>query len=169
MVSLRKIVFGYLISFLLFISSLVFSQSNKSFLGFIPDNSKNEKKLENIKKYIEFGNENWDDQFTGVNALNKSANSVITAGKDFYVCGSFTKIGNENYNCIAKWTSGTGWSKIGEGFPYAVLQIKIINDILYAGGEFGAHYGVSGKYISVWDGNKWSIPGGGVDNNVLYF
>jgi hypothetical protein len=114
-------------------------------------------------------NTNWDDRFTVNNGLNTYGQAIAINGNDIYVGGKFTKAGGKIANYVAKWDETNGWSNVGEGFSYLVLRLAYIDNLLYAGGEFGPHYGVQGSYISIWNGNKWNVPSGGVDNNVASF
>jgi hypothetical protein len=156
-----------MIIFIIF-SNLSFSQSNNG-----RNNSKNEKnniiRINNPDKKIISDDENWDNIFTSGNSINGCGTTIAINGNDIYVGGKFSKAAGLIADNIAKWNDNTGWSNVGEGFPYLMTRLTCIDNLIYAGGEFGPHYGVQGAYISIWNGNKWSIPSVGADNIVASF
>ena len=165
--NLKKI--GFFLFLFIFFSGLSFSQPKES-LKVLPPLKSSQNLTEKIVNDISlYGDESWDDQFYAGNVPNRSSECVSINGSDVYIGGRFTKAGNVICNYVAKWNPVSGWSNVGEGFAYTVLQLKTIDNNIYAGGEFGDHYGVQGNYISVWDGINWSVPDYGTDNIVCAF
>lgn len=58
----------------------------------------------------------------------------------------------------------------GRAFSYYLNEIdelKVINDILYIGGEFQNVVATQANNFVQWDGEKWGIPGQGVSGSLL--
>ena len=89
---------------------------------------------------------------------------VITLNNELYAYGVFDSINHIYYNSIAKW-DGQNW--ISLGFPYrftgdtpSILCLAMYNNELYAAGAFSDSNNQMVN-IAKYDGNSWSIVGGG--------
>lgn len=108
----------------------------------------------------------WDS--IGVN-FKGGFRGVITLNNELYVYGTFDTINHIYYNSIAKW-DGQNW--ISLGFPYKFTGstpdigcLAMYNNELYAGGGFSddSYQMVN---IAKYDGNTWSIVGGGFHGSM---
>jgi hypothetical protein len=84
---------------------------------------------------------------------------AFDASRNLYAGGSFSKIGAENANNIAKW-NGSSWSPLGSGLGTAVTDR--VDDLvfdssgnLYACGSFNSGWSAA-KGLGMWNGSTWS-------------
>ena len=120
----------------------------------------------------------WDGStFTSLGTgLNGQANVVAVDKNDnVYVGGVFTVAGGITVNGIAKW-DGSAWSALGSGISgyfsggmaSQVLAITVDNtNNVYVGGDFLTMDGVAVNGIALWNGQKWSALGNGVNHQVF--
>lgn len=92
--------------------------------------------------------------------LNGTVKTMCVFQNHLYVAGKFKpQDGNVGYN-IQKW-DGVQWSDVGGGIvgnndsDAYVNQIKVIDDKLYAVGNFKKAGGVIANNLAVWDGTNW--------------
>jgi len=92
--------------------------------------------------------------------LNGTVKTMCVFQNHLYVAGKFKpQDGNAGYN-IQKW-DGIQWSDVGGGIvgnndsDAYVNQIKVIDDKLYAVGNFKKAGGVIANNLAVWDGTNW--------------
>ena len=93
-----------------------------------------------------------------------------------YVGGSFTAITNEGdaFNNIARWNeyihdniiSCGSFSYVGDGFDDTVYTLEVLDNNLYAGGDFLNSGSTAVNHIARWDGNSWSALGPGLNDSV---
>ena len=96
-------------------------------------------------------------------------------GSELYVGGSFTQIGAQPVNRVARWT-GTTWAPLAGGItdpsspftaPY-VIDLQTFDDgtgpALYATGCFPRAGTVSASNIAKWNGTTWQPVGGGLND-----
>ncbi len=57
-------------------------------------------------------------------------------------------------------------SALGSGTDDRVRALSLLDDDLYAGGDFQTAGGAPASFIARWDGSAWSDVGGGVDGSV---
>lgn len=73
---------------------------------------------------------------------------------ELIVAGDFTLAGGVRANNIARW-NGTRWAPLGDGFPYIVYALAILDGKLIAGSQS-------------WDGTRWTpMVEGGPPGNIL--
>ncbi|NOT30808.1 MAG: HYR domain-containing protein [Planctomycetes bacterium] len=93
----------------------------------------------------------------------------LGGGQALYAAGSFTGLGSESANRIAKW-DGSSWSALGSGMNNDVVALAVFDDgggpALYAGGTFTTAGGVPANRIAKWNGSSWSALGGGLSGIV---
>ncbi len=100
-----------------------------------------------------------------VKALAISASGVV------YVGGTFTSAGGDPaISYLARWSSVTGWSKVGNGVNGAVYALAIrqngATEELYVGGALTQVGGsINCKYAGLWAGS-WSCVGSGTNAAV---
>jgi hypothetical protein len=96
------------------------------------------------------GDEGWDDRF-GPPGANGNVYAIAVRGRELFVGGRFTAIGNAVARNIARWNSMTkDWSEIGGGLGRDVHVITIGDSgEVYAGGYFAAS-GNNG-FVARWD------------------
>jgi hypothetical protein len=89
-----------------------------------------------------------------------------------YAGGRFTRAGNVDANCIAKW-DGTKWSGWGSGmrnsnsvYPEVRTLLLDRSGYLFAGGFFETVADVTAPCIAKWDSNTWSALSGGTNGTV---
>lgn len=110
---------------------------------------------------------------SAVQALAVHAND---AGSALYVGGRFSQAGDVPASCIAKW-DGSHWTALGGGVSLAGSNlfsgVSAIaghwidgSPTLFVGGDFVVADGVGGRNVAKWDGDEWSILGGGTDGPV---
>ncbi|MCI0629426.1 MAG: hypothetical protein L0Y44_02080 [Phycisphaerales bacterium] len=84
--------------------------------------------------------------------------------------GSFTLADNVSANAIARWTGSTFQSfgsGMSGGVPYTdVSALLVINNDLYAGGDFTHAGGAPAGNVAWWSGAAWSSMGGGLPGEV---
>jgi hypothetical protein len=90
--------------------------------------------------------------------MSGDVNALCVYNGLLYVGGDFSKAGNVNTNCIAKW-DGTTWSSVGGGIPTYVTSLVVYNNELYAGGNFTTAGGVTAHNIARWNGTSWAAVG----------
>jgi len=98
---------------------------------------------------------NWTDQTAGVTSL-------VTDGVKLYIGGSFTHIGNIEYNCLAAW-DGKKFSRLeendragvtaSEDYKLLVSGLLIKDSLLIITGYFDSISGISSRNLSLaqWD------------------
>jgi hypothetical protein len=106
--------------------------------------------------------------------LNGQVTALAISGSNVYAGGAFSVAGGSAGDYIAKWNGAT-WTALGSGlgrddqfsspFPY-VYALAVVDNILYAGGDFTTAGGIAAKYIAKWDGTNWSAMGSGMNNRV---
>lgn len=122
---------------------------------------------------------NWDG--SSWSALGKGMNASVStltvfddgsgSGPELYAAGSFTAVGGENANRIAKW-DGAAWSPLGTGMNAVVGTLAVFDDgsgggpALYAGGNFTTAGGVDANRIAKWDGSSWLPLAAGMNDWV---
>ena len=122
-----------------------------------------------------FSDANW----VGFDDLPGADGTVTATAVDgqgnLYIGGVFTKVGNTDAHCIAKW-DGRQWSTLGGGMDYGVQGFAFSADgSVYASGAFIWATNTDGTPVTVygiakWDGERWSGLGGGVTGGVFgYF
>ncbi len=94
---------------------------------------------------------------------------------NLYAGGRFTKSDTLTLNGIARW-DGQQWHALGAGLEKEFdlgHSTAIVWDLeidktgnLFVGGDFTAVDNILTRGIAVWDGDKWEVPGGGVDKVV---
>ena len=126
----------------------------------------------------------WHQVGGGVPSTYRSVQSqevkcLVSSGRDLFVGGEFTQVGNILALNVAKW-DGRKWSALGQGVGYKfenydnvfsafgwVESLAVVNKRLYAGGVFDRAGGVPAQSIACWDGRKWSNVGGGMSDGSL--
>jgi hypothetical protein len=89
--------------------------------------------------------------------------TIVCAGNDLYVGGSFKKAGNLAVNNLARW-DGTNWNAVGGGvLGGTVRTLAWHKGELFVGGSFTNAGGLTVKYVASWNGAAWSDLAGGVD------
>ncbi|MGD8454012.1 MAG: immunoglobulin domain-containing protein [Phycisphaerae bacterium] len=95
-------------------------------------------------------------------------------GPALYAGGSFTEMGGQTVNHIAKW-NGTEWSPLGDGLGSSYVYVNafaVADDgsgdgrALYVAGAFEQAGGVEVNNIARWDGQTWSDLDLGTDGEV---
>ena len=93
-----------------------------------------------------------------------------------YAAGTFTSVGAQSCNRIAKW-NGTQWQPVDVGVNGTILAMAVYNNELYVGGQFSTAGGPSSTALNIarWNGSFWSalspdgVSGGNpVGVNSLY-
>jgi hypothetical protein len=89
---------------------------------------------------------------------------VTTLNGELYAYGAFDSINHIYYNSIAKW-SGQNWIPLGFPFRFdgdtpSITSLITFNNELYVGGAFSD---VTPHMVNIakYDGNTWSVVGGG--------
>lgn len=113
----------------------------------------------------------WDARFGGDLGIPQDlVRAVAVSGRDVYVGGSFTRIGTNSFNRIARW-DGTRWWPLGEGVygsgGVEVFAIAVRGTNVYAGGFFDVAGDTNATRIARWDGERWHPLGSGIENRVL--
>ncbi|MCP4412089.1 MAG: hypothetical protein GY808_05925, partial [Gammaproteobacteria bacterium] len=117
----------------------------------------------------------WNGQYWSSLGNGISGGEVFTITineNDVYVGGTFTHADGIEANRIAKWDINTqSWQSIGTGVGSSatdqVRSIAIVNDTVYAGGNFSrAGSDSTIKNIAYWNGITWNSMGDGVNNAV---
>jgi hypothetical protein len=83
-----------------------------------------------------------------------------------YAGGSFTEVGGNTVNYIARWNGSDAWLPLGSGMNNTVSCLIDFNGQLVAGGSFTAAGGNPANRIAVWNGTTWSALGSGMDGTV---
>lgn len=98
--------------------------------------------------------------------------ALAASGNDLYVGGRFESAGGQPAASIARWNIVTQtWSTLGSGMTRvlgtaSVRAISVYAGVVYAGGDFDHAGGVPANHVAAWDGNGWSQPGEGFDDDV---
>ncbi len=107
--------------------------------------------------------------FGGVRALHTHDEG---GGTLLYAGGEFTTAGGANARGIARW-DGTFWFSLGTGVSGGGARVEAMTtfddgtgSVLIAGGSFTAAGGHPAFNVARWDGNSWSMLGGGVTGIV---
>jgi len=112
--------------------------------------------------------DNWDTQF-GLPGADGPIYSIVLAGSEVFVGGSFTQIGGTRATNVAKF-DGSNWVALDGGlsggiFP-VVLALAFWNGELYAAGSFDRADDLPVSRIARWDGDSWKPLGAGVSGIV---
>ncbi|WP_210485769.1 T9SS type A sorting domain-containing protein [Rufibacter aurantiacus] len=107
-------------------------------------------------------------------AANGYIRKFLVHKGELYVAGSFTKIGHDRVENIARW-NGKNWVPLAGGLNGANINDMVtIGDDLYVGGSFSVtdvdDWSV-GSHVARWDGQKWHALGrgvGGYQNSEVY-
>lgn len=98
--------------------------------------------------------------------------AIAVDGSDVYAGGVFPIAGDVDVKNIARW-DGSKWNRLGNpggnnGVNNSVYAIAVGgNGEIYVGGDFKVAGGVVNvNNIAMWDGSRWSNPGGGVNGTV---
>jgi hypothetical protein len=95
--------------------------------------------------------------------------TVLVAGSDIYIGGSFSRVGGVAARNVARW-NGTSWSALDDGVTGpsqpVVSALAFRNGMLFAGGRFAQAGDVAANNIAVWDGARWSALGDEITNGV---
>ena len=109
------------------------------------------------------GDEYWQNGF-GLAGTNGIVYTVLRAGSDIYIGGTFSTVGNIVARNVARW-DGTRWSSLGTGANNGVKggfvkAMAVIGTDVYLGADasFILSNGVSGAIVK-WDGSTWSTVG----------
>ncbi len=109
--------------------------------------------------------------------LNRSVNALLLDNEGFlYAGGNFDSAGGIKSKSIAKW-DGKKWSPLGSGLNvkgndggnYVAKLAFDKKGRVIAGGVFDSAGGVAVHYLAMWDGNRWSSMGQGMDALVSAF
>jgi len=96
--------------------------------------------------------------------------SIVVAGTDVYVGGSFTEAGEIAASNVARWNSGTNeWAALGDGVDGNVLTMAFSSNKLYVGGGAITSAGsVDVAKIAVWNvsNGSWGALGSGVADGI---
>lgn len=128
--------------------------------------------------------ESWSAEFInpvfGSPTFGASVTAVAASGTDYYIGGSFTRIGNIldgagslAANGIARW-DGRQWHPLGSGVEEfvnplldgTVHAIAVHGSDVYVGGTFTVAGGAPASRIARWDGNQWWPLGPGLNGAV---
>lgn len=94
-------------------------------------------------------------------------------GPALYVGGAFQRVAGVAATNIVRWT-GQKWEAVGPGLqakqpggpPYRVAAMTVFDDgtgaALYAAGRFDFAGSVPAANIARWNGQNWTVPGGGI-------
>ena len=86
-------------------------------------------------------------------------------GEALYAAGTFTRLGAELHDRMARW-DGQAWSSLGAGLDGEVGALLPFNDgsgeKLYAAGSFDHAGGIVASSIARWNGATWEPVGGGI-------
>lgn len=80
---------------------------------------------------------------------------------DLIACGWFDEAGGVPTSYIARW-DGSNWSEVAGGFDNYVWSVAVIDEVLYAGGDF-----FEPNHIARLGKDGWESMGQGIDGNVL--
>jgi hypothetical protein len=83
-----------------------------------------------------------------------------------YAGGSFTEVGGNTVNYIARWNGSDAWLPLGSGMDNTVSCLIGYNGQLVAGGQFTTAGGNPANRIAAWNGTTWSALGSGLDGSV---
>jgi probable HAF family extracellular repeat protein len=106
------------------------------------------------------------------NGVNQTV-YTLAAGPSgpLYVGGNFSEARGVAVNNLAQW-DGTNWASLGFGTtnglngPVYSLMVNSAGNLI-AGGSFNQAGGLPVTNIALWDGQKWSALGSGVNGQVL--
>jgi hypothetical protein len=98
-----------------------------------------------------------------VPANGNGVNALAVQGNDVYVGGGFRAASylGPTYTNIVRYDT-FDWVPMGAGVNSNVNALAIIDDKLYAAGQFTKAGGLSVNRIAMWDGTDWFNVGGGV-------
>jgi Domain of unknown function (DUF5122) beta-propeller len=104
----------------------------------------------------------WDDVGGGfASQYFPSVKDLALFDGDLIACGWFDEAGGVATDYIARW-DGTSWSAVDGGFDNYVWSLAVIDDMLYAGGDFYDH-----SHIARLGVDGWETMGLGIDGSVL--
>jgi len=149
------------------VKSLAFAGNGDLFLGgFFPDAGG----VANTKNLAGYDGTN----FYSVGEPNGSVNALARSvdGSAMYIGGLYTKIGSDDFNNIAKYTTSTAtFSALGTGVDGAVNSIDTMtNGHVVLGGTFRYAGGTLVNFVALWTGSQFENMGGGTNGfvNVVY-
>ncbi len=109
----------------------------------------------------------WESLGAGVSGGSPvRINAIAVYRGELVVGGTFTTAGSSPANNIASW-DGSQWKSLGTGMVGTagltfVNALAVLNDQLYAAGEFVSAGGVTANGIARWDGDSWHALGTGL-------
>lgn len=80
--------------------------------------------------------------------------------------GSFVRADGVPLNRIA-YFDGSIWQPIGDGLPFTVRALAVMNGQLFAGGQLYSDAGGAARYVHRWNGTAWERVGDRFNNYVL--
>jgi trimeric autotransporter adhesin len=106
----------------------------------------------------------------GHNGLTGTINDIRLAGIGLYVTGSFSDIGGDLMNNIARW-DGQGWHSIEQpdgavGVNSTGRVLAVDGEQLYVGGSFVEAGGIPVNRVGRWNGSQWASIGEGDENGL---
>lgn len=93
------------------------------------------------------------------NGLNAEARTVVVHDGALIVGGDFTLAGNLPVSYVARWT-GSAWQAM-PGLNSTVTKLVVINNTLYACGQFS-----NPSYVARWNGSAWVGVGPALNGGV---
>jgi hypothetical protein len=107
--------------------------------------------IDTIRFISKWSGSNW----TGIGELNGFVNSLCVHNNYLIAAGQFTRIDNQPFYRVAKY-DGQNWSNSGSGFSDRVGTLKVLDDTLYAAGNFVPFAGLLPDKISKF-GLDWEF------------
>ncbi|MFD2720828.1 hypothetical protein ACFST9_19055 [Hymenobacter monticola] len=113
----------------------------------------------------------WQSGFTLFDGADTAIKTIVQAGTDLYVGGSFTAVGGLKASYVAKW-NGSAWSSLGTGMANGGAESTVMalavaaNGEVYAGGDFAQAGGTAASNVAKWNGTAWGSLGTGTSNGV---
>ena len=100
--------------------------------------------------------------------------AIAVSGSSIYVGGGSQDPATGAHRGFVQHWNGSGWSQLGSGmtgpsWPHRLARVyalAVVNDVVYAGGDFTDAGGTSASMIARWSGNGWSPLNTGVNAPV---